>query len=51
MEQPINQSVITLQGELQRQDRLISSERPSKILQNDTKIIKIDQARSRDIQL
>ena len=31
-------------GELQRQNKLISSERPFKILQNETKIIKIGQA-------
>ena len=31
-------------GELQRQTKLIWSERPSKILQNETKIIKIGQA-------
>ena len=30
--------------ELQRQNKLISSERPFKILQNETKIIKIGQA-------
>ena len=34
----------TLKGELQRQNKLISSERPFKILQNETKIIKIGQA-------
>ena len=33
-----------LKGELQRQNKLISSERPFKILQNETKIIKIGQA-------
>ena len=32
-----------LKGELQRQSKLISSERPFKILQNETKIIKIGQ--------
>ena len=31
-------------GELQRQNKLISSERPFKILQNETKIIKIGHA-------
>ena len=31
-------------GELQRQNKLISFERPFKILQNETKIIKIGQA-------
>ena len=31
-------------AELQRQNKLISSERPSKSLQNETKIIKIGQA-------
>ena len=31
-------------GELQRQNKLISSERPFKILQNETKIVKIHQA-------
>ena len=35
---------IPVKGELQRQNKLISSERPFKILQNDTKIIKIGQA-------
>ena len=33
-----------IKGELQRQNKLISSERPFKILQNETKIIKIGQA-------
>ena len=33
-----------LKGELQRQNKSISSERPFKILQNETKIIKIGQA-------
>ena len=33
-----------LKGELQRQNKLISSERPFKILQNETKTIKIGQA-------
>ena len=33
-----------IKGELQGQTRLISSERPSKILQNETKIIKIGEA-------
>ena len=33
-----------LKGELQRQNKLISSERPFKIMQNETKIIKIGQA-------
>ena len=40
-----------LKGELQRQNKLISSERPFKILQNETKIIKNRPRRSRDIQL
>ena len=35
---------ILLKGELQRQNKLISSERPFKILQNETKIIKIGHA-------
>ena len=35
---------ISVKGELQRQNKLISSERPFKILQNETKIIKIGQA-------
>ena len=35
---------ISIKGELQRQNKLISSERPFKILQNETKIIKIGQA-------
>ena len=34
----------SIKGELQRQNKLISSERPFKILQNETKIIKIGQA-------
>ena len=42
-----NQLVLALQfsfkGEMQRQNMLISSERPFKILQNETKIIKICQ--------
>ena len=33
-----------IKGELQRQNWLISSERPFNILQNETKIIKIGQA-------
>ena len=33
-----------VKGELQRQNKLISSERPFKMLQNETKIIKIGQA-------
>ena len=33
-----------IKRELQGQTRLISSERPSKILQNETKIIKIGEA-------
>ena len=33
-----------IKGELQRQNKLISSERPSKILPNETKIVKIRQA-------
>ena len=33
-----------LKGELQRHNKLISSERPFKVLQNETKIIKIGQA-------
>ena len=33
-----------VKGELQRQNKLISSERPFKILQNETKIIKIGHA-------
>ena len=33
-----------LKGELQRQNKLISSERPFKVLQNETKIIKIGHA-------
>ena len=36
--------VSMLKGELQRQNKLISSARPFKILQNETKIIKIGQA-------
>ena len=35
--------LLLLKGELQRPNRLISSERPFKILQNETKIIKIHQ--------
>ena len=34
----------SIKGELQRQNKLISSERPFKMLQNETKIIKIGQA-------
>ena len=34
----------TFKGELQRQNKLISSERPFKILQNETKTIKIGHA-------
>ena len=36
--------LLSIKGELQRQNKLISSERPFKILQNDIKIIKIGQA-------
>ena len=36
--------MVNFKGELQRQNKLISSERPFKILQNETKIIKIGQA-------
>ena len=36
--------LIDVKGELQRQNKLISSERPFKILQNETKIIKIGHA-------
>ena len=36
--------LLGLKGELQRQNKLISFERPFKILQNETKIIKIGQA-------
>ena len=39
-----NQILNILKEELQRQNKLISSERPFKILQNETKIIKIGQA-------
>ena len=40
-----NQGAVALvKGELQRQNKLISSERPFKILKNETKIIKIGQA-------
>ena len=35
---------LNIKGELQRQNKLSSSERPFKILQNETKIIKIGQA-------
>ena len=42
---------LVIKGELQRQNKLISLERPFKILQDETKIIKIGQAVSRDIQL
>ena len=35
---------VYFKGELQPQNKLISSERPFKILQNETKIIKIGQA-------
>ena len=37
-------SSFMLKGELQRQNKLISSERPFTIQQNETKIIKIGQA-------
>ena len=39
-----NQLIKNFKGELQRQNKLISSERPFKILQNETKIIKIGHA-------
>ena len=35
---------VNIKGELQCQNRLISSESPFKILQNETKVIKIGQA-------
>ena len=35
---------VIVKGELQRQNKLISSERPFKILENESKIIKIGQA-------
>ena len=35
---------VCVEGELQRWNKLISSERPSKILQNETKTIKVRQA-------
>ena len=35
---------LVVKGELQRQNKLISSQRPFKVLQNETKIIKIRQA-------
>ena len=41
---PTENDVQNVKGELQRQNKLISSERPFKILQNETKIIKIGQA-------
>ena len=34
-------NLLNIKGELQRQSKLISSKRPSKILQNETKIVKI----------
>ena len=37
-------TALVFKGELQRQNKLISPERPFKILQNETKIIKIGQA-------
>ena len=37
-------NALFLKGELQRQNKLISFERPFKLLQNETKIIKIGQA-------
>ena len=40
----VSDSGLVVKGELQRQNKLISSERPFKILQNETKIIKIGQA-------
>ena len=36
--------LLSIKGELQCQNKLISSESPSKILQNETKIIEIGQA-------
>ena len=41
---PVTPQYKKLKGELQRQNKLISSERPFKILQNETKIIKIGHA-------
>ena len=40
----IEYSFVFFKGELQRQNKLISFERPFKILQNETKFIKIGQA-------
>ena len=40
----LNKTWHQIKGELQRQNKLISSERPFKILQNETKIIKIGHA-------
>ena len=40
----ISKFLVHFKGELQRQNKLISSERPFKILQNETKIIKIGHA-------
>ena len=37
-------TAVLFKGELRRQNKLISSERPFKILQNETKIIKIGHA-------
>ena len=42
--QILGRYVPRLEGELQRHNKLISSQRPFKILQNETKIIKIGQA-------
>ena len=39
-----NVKTVYVKGELQRQNKLISSERPFKILQIETKIIKIGKA-------
>ena len=41
---PLQSKIAAAKGELQRQNNLISSEKLSKILQNETKIIKIGQA-------
>ena len=44
IEQKVRSTRTEVKGELQRQNKLILSERPFKILQNETKIIKIGHA-------
>ena len=44
LKQSDTKTFLKFKGELQRQNKLISSKRPFKLLQNETKIIKIGQA-------